>query len=175
MRPFFTLTGGLAALLLLSSQAFAGKVEVKNVHLCCGSCARAVGTALSKVEGVSEAKCDRPKRTVTFMARDDKAAAAGLKALINNGFYGAATNDGKSLKAAAPTPAKGAKADTVVVKGVHVCCKSCQTAINKIFKDAKVTYTGKKVQKDVTVTGTGLDKAGVLEALRKAGLNGTVE
>ena len=34
------------------------KVEVKNTHLCCNQCVRAVGQILQKVDGVT-GKCDR--------------------------------------------------------------------------------------------------------------------
>jgi hypothetical protein len=90
------------------------------------------------------------------------------------GFSGKATADGKAVKMDLPTPAKSEKADMVKVERVHVCCRACQTEINRLFKDAKVTYGGTGAQKTVTVSGKGLDPAEVLATLRKAGFNGTL-
>ena len=72
-------------------------------------------------------------------------------------------------------PKAGEKADDVTVKNVHVCCKQCQNAINDLFKDAKVSYTGTGAQKEVKISGKGLEKAKVLETLQKAGFTGKVE
>lgn len=170
-----TAVATVATLALGAAQARAGKVEVKGVHLCCQQCATSIADILKKVEGVADASCDRQAKTVTFTA-DEKAAAAGVKALHEGGFFGAATLDGKEMKVEAAAPKKGEKADEITVKGVHVCCRRCETSINGLFKDAKVEYgpaNGKL--KDVKITGKGLDKAEVLETLRKEGLNGKIE
>ena len=74
-----------------------------------------------------------------------------------------------------PRPEYLDKADEVIVKDVHVCCMRCQTSIMDLFKDATVSFDGTKAQKTVKISGKGLDRAEVLEALRKAGYNGTVE
>lgn len=44
-----------------------------------------------------------------------------------------------------------------------------------VFKDAKVSYSGSGAQKDVKVSGKGLDKVTVMETLLKAGFSGKVE
>ena len=163
----------VAAMLAAAGLANAGKVEVKNVHLCCGMCVKGVAAALKTVDGVADAKCDQKGKTVTFTTKDTKVTAAALKALVDAGYYGAATDDGKDVKL--DTPKADDKADDVTVKGVHVCCKMCQTAINDLFKDAKVSYTGKDATKEVKISGKGLDKAKVLETLQKAGFTGKVE
>ncbi|MCH7688584.1 MAG: heavy-metal-associated domain-containing protein, partial [Planctomycetes bacterium] len=79
------------------TSAQAGEVSVKGVHICCGMCVKAIGGVLGKVDGVSDAKCDRDSKTVTFSASDAKTAKAGLRAILNAGFYGKATLDGKKL------------------------------------------------------------------------------
>ena len=153
----------------------AGKVEVKGVHLCCMSCVKGVAAALKNVNGVSGAKCDREAKTVTFNAKDEKAAVAGIKALNDAGYFGSATEDGKAVKVETASPKKGDKADVVTVKKVHVCCKRCQNTIAGQFKDAKITYSGKGTMKTVKISAKGLDKAEVLEKLRKAGFNGSID
>jgi len=174
MRQLFVTTvAAVVAAGLWAGQAQAGKVEVKGPHVCCKQCVTIVEGFMGKVEGVSEVKA-AAKMPVTFTAKDDKAALAGVKALIDNGFYGTATHDGKEIKIDVPA-AKKEKADTVTVKEVHVCCKQCQNAINPLFTDAKVSYEGQGAKKTVKIEGKDLDKAAVLEALRKAGFNGKVE
>ena len=78
-------------------------------------------------------------KTVKFTAKDEKAAKAGFKALVDGGFFGSATSGGKELKVESTGGEEGDKEPTpVVVKNVHVCCGQCQNGIPKAtFKDAK--------------------------------------
>jgi len=162
-----------AALAFFSGNAYADKVEVKGLHLCCGQCVKVAKGLLAKVEGVSDVEADKDSKTVTFTAADDKAVKAGLKAIFAGGFYGAATSDGKEVKAPA-APKKGDKADEITVKGVHSCCGQCRKALTKLFDGSKVSFDGKGPKQDVTISGKDLDKGEVLESLRKTGFNGTV-
>lgn len=173
MRQLFVAT--IAVVGLCASQVQAGKVEVSGVHLCCKQCVDNANKALSKVDGVTDVASDQKARTVTFKAKDTKSAEAGVNALVAAGFFGSATEDGKELKIAVNLPKKGEKADEVTVKAVHVCCKRCQTIINDLFKDAKVSYSGTGAQKDVKISAKGLDKENVMETLLKAGFSGKVE
>jgi copper chaperone CopZ len=160
---------------LALGQARADKIVIKSTHMCCPRCVSTAKDVLSKVEGVSDADADKDAKTITFTAKDEKAAAAGVKALLDAGFFGTATRDGKEYKIDVPEVKKGTKADSVAVKDVHVCCVACQNNIAKTLKDLKVTYEGQGVTKSVKVEGKDLDKADILEALRKAGFNGSVE
>ena len=171
MRYLFLAAGAVFA---LTGLAQAGKVEVKNVHLCCPQCAKAVAAALGKVDGVADAKCDQKGRTVSFTTKDEKSTQAAIKALVDAGFYGIASDDSKAVKVETPA-AKAEKADEVTVAGVHVCCKQCQGIIAPLFKDAKITYEGTGAQKDVKIAGKGLDKAAVLKTLQDAGFTGIVK
>lgn len=168
------LAAGLAAVLLAGS-VVASEVEVKGPHICCGQCVKAVGGILAKVDGVSDAKCDTKGKIVTFTAKDEKAAKAGVKALFDGGFYGSATNDGKELKVAVAGVKKGGKADKISVKGVHACCPQCHNAIKKLFKDSTVTIDGTGPQRTIVIEGGEIYQGTVLEALRKAGFNGNIE
>jgi copper chaperone CopZ len=164
---------GVAALSLCAADAVAGKVEVKGPHICCKQCVKVVAGILKKVDGISDAACSIEDKTVTFTAADEKAAKAGVKALIDGGFFGAATEDGKEIKFKVATAEKG-KADKVTVAGVHVCCGMCQNAIKKTFKGATITFDGKGPQKTVTIESPDLNPAEVLQSLQKAGFNGKV-
>jgi copper chaperone CopZ len=174
MRQFVIAAVASVALVGLSlGQASAAKVELKGTHLCCPKCVTTVKEVLAKVDGVSDVAGDQKTGTVTFTAKDDKVAGAGIKALVDNGFFGTATLDGKETKIETPEVKKGTKADSVEVKEVHVCCGRCKMGVSKALPDLKISYEGDDpLMKTVKVEGKDLDKAVILEALRKAGFNG---
>lgn len=171
MRQLFLATV-VASLALGTGSVRADQVELKGVHLCCGQCVKGAAAALSKVDGVSDAKCDQKGKTVSFTAKDAKAAQAGLKSLADAGFFGTATDDGKPVKIEASAAKKGDKSAEVTVKNVHLCCNRCKKDATALFGDAKVDFPAKNV---IKISGKDLDKSEVLETLRKAGFNGTVE
>ena len=172
MRKLFL---SVVALFAVVGFAAASNVEVKGPHICCKQCVNVVGKILEKVEGVSNVNADVKSRTVTFTAKDSAAAKAGFKALVDGGFFGTATEDGKAIALDVATPAKAKAQDVVVVKDVHVCCGLCQKAVNGIFKDAKVSYEGTGAQRTVRIEGANLEPAAVIQALRKGGFNGKIE
>ena len=174
MRIRFSVALGQAVAFFVG-QAGASEVSVKGPHICCPQCVTVVGKILAKVEGVSEVQASAKTKTVTFTAKDDAAAKAGYKALLDGGFFGSATNDGKEIKLDAASPKKGDKLEVVAVKDVHVCCGACKNAIKAIFQDAKITYQGTGPQLTVRIEGSDLYPGTVLEALRKGGFNGTLE
>jgi copper chaperone CopZ len=176
MRAFLAMMvlGGAVAFLGASQGAGGVKVEVKGPHICCKQCISVVGKILGKVDGVADVKADAATKMVTFTAKDDAAAKAGVKALIDGGFYGAATADSKEMKFTLPAGKKGDKVDVLKVKDVHVCCGQCEKAIKAIFSDGKVSFEGKGPQKTVSVESKGLEAASVLETLRKTGFNGSI-
>lgn len=163
---------GLAAV-VLASPAVAGDVEVKGPHICCKQCVKVVGKILDKVEGVSDASCDIKTKTITFKAKDSAVAKAAVKALVDGGFYGKATEDGKAIKLGLGKVAKGDKLDKVTVKGVHVCCGQCEKALKNLFKDSTVTFDGSGPQRTVIISGGELYLGDVRSALHKAGFNGS--
>lgn len=180
MRQLVVATAGLFLAGLGVHAARADKVEVKGVHLCCPQCVKSVAGILGKVDGVTDAACDRETKTVTFTATDAKTAKKAFEALRKGGFFGQATCEGKELKT--KNTASKDKTDKVTVKGVHACCGQCKKILDKVFKNATVkvfknatvTVKGEGAQRDVTITGDNLTPAGVLDALRKAGFNGIV-
>src|SRR5580692_1999748 len=97
---------GLASAVLAADDAET-KVEVKGPHLCCKQCVNVSVGLLKKVDGVSDAKADVKTKTVTFTAKDSKAAKAGVMALVNGGFYGAASAGGKDIKIDTPAAPAG--------------------------------------------------------------------
>ena len=171
MRHMVLATAALiAAVALGAGTAQAGKVEIKGAHVCCPNCVKAVKAVLANVDGVSDADAVK-KGSITFTAKDDKATTAALTALANAGFLGTATDDGKDVKIDLDSPKKGDKADDVVVD-THVCCDNCKATLTGLFPDAKVSFPAKG---KVEIKSKDLDKADVIDALRKAGFNGKIE
>src|SRR5690606_17639375 len=140
-------------------------VSVSNLHVCCGACVKALNAALTDVPGVSDAKPNQKGKSLTFTAANDKAADAGVKALAEAGFYGTAKHGDKELAFPASGAATDAKADSVVLTGVHLCCGGCVTAATKAVKavpnvtDAK----GDSKAKTITVTGSAVEVAKAVE------------
>ena len=173
-----TLSGLMIAAVVVAFPVTARAVDVSfsGTHLCCGQCVKIVANTLKKVDGVSDASCDREKKTVTFKAANRKAAIGGVRALRRAGFYGSVKLDGKALKrrkrkkgadvALPPVP-------LAKLRGLHVCCGQCVKAIEKAVKTVKgveeVAIDKKK--RTVTVTGAGIDVKAVIAALHKSGFN----
>lgn len=134
---------------------------------------KAVGKALQKVNGVSDAACDREKKTITFKADSAKSAKAGLRALSRTGFYGAATVDGKEAKYPAQKIKAGTKSDTVALRGAHLCCGGCVKAVQAAMKDVKgvKSVTCDRKKRTITLTGSEIDAAAAVAALNKAGFS----
>lgn len=173
MRSF---VAALAGVVVLASSVLAAKVEVKGPHICCKRCVKVAVGLLEKVDGVSDAAADIKTKTVTFTAKNKEAAAAGIQALLDGGFFGTPSIDGEQGVFARPTvPGAGEKRDVVTIKGVHVCCGQCETGVNKLFSDAKVSFDGPGPQKTVRIEGANRTVGAVLEALQKGGFNGTPE
>jgi copper chaperone CopZ len=154
----------------------AAKVEITGVHLCCKRCVTMANECLSKVEGVSEAKADQKTKTITFTSKDEKTTTAAIAALMAAGYYGKVTHDGGDVDVTTNGgPRPGDKANVVTIKNVHICCGACQKALTGLFKNNKVTFSGSGAIKDVSISGKNLDKAEVLETLKKGGFWGKVE
>jgi copper chaperone CopZ len=166
-----------AAVVLLHVAARAGEVKIEGVHICCGQCVRGAHGALKDVEGVSSAKADKDSGSITLTAADDKAAAAAIDALAKAGFRGTAKHGDKTLDFPGSNAEKGAKADTITITGVHLCCASCYTAAEGALKDvAGVTaVNADKKAKTLEVVGKGVDVNAALDALFQAGFQAAVK
>ena len=176
MRVFrmTALAGLVVALSAAGTQA--ADVAVKGVHLCCGSCVKAAGGALAKVKGVSGAQCDRDSQTVSFTATDAKTAKAGLRALAHAGLAGSATIDGKKTHFPRQHVKKGTKADTVTLRGLHLCCGKCIKAVTAAGKGIAgvSSVEADKKHRSLTLTGSGIDVNAAIAALNKAGFSGHI-
>ncbi len=145
------------------------KVEMKNVHLCCGMCVSTVGGVLKKVDGVTDPKCDQKGKTVTFTAKDDDTAKKALQALADAGFHGDA---GKDLAIKDDSGAEKGKVKSITVTGIHDCCGQCNGAIKAVVKkvDGVTGDTATAKEKTFEVTGD-FDAQELVKALNAAGFH----
>lgn len=162
------------SLCLVSAPVVGDDVTIKEVHLCCGACVKAVEKALSKGDGVAELKIDKDAGTVVFQADDRRIARQALRRLANAGFAGNAQFGGRPINFPKIEVEAGTKSNSLEIAGVHLCCGGCVSAVQEALQEvqgvAKVdgdTKTGV-----VKVEGQDVDVRAVIEALRKAGFNG---
>jgi copper chaperone CopZ len=160
---------GLGVLFLTSDARADTKIELKNVHLCCGQCVGIVGKTLKAVEGVT-AKCDQDAGTVTITAKDDAAAQKALDALSAAGFHGDSGNDKVKIKSSADDVT--GKVKSLTVTGAHNCCGACCKAIKACVKKVNgVTGdTAKPKAESFEVTGD-FDAAELVKALEADGFH----
>lgn len=155
----------------------AEEVTVKGAHVCCGACVKAVGDALSDVKGVSDAKCDRKAKTITFTVENAEAAKSGVKALATAGFAGRARMGEERVKFPGPKIKKGTKADGVTFTGLHLCCGGCVKGANGAVENVE-GVSEVKVDKDaktLELIGKEIDLRSAFRALRKAGFYAKVQ
>ncbi|MBY0525441.1 MAG: hypothetical protein K2R98_18690 [Gemmataceae bacterium] len=166
----WTTVSSLCALLVVAGVARAEtKVELKNVHLCCGACVKGVAEAVKGVDGV-KAACDQKAGTVAITAPDDKTAQKALDALAAAGYHGESSNKEVSIKDDSGV-SKG-KVKTLTLTGIHNCCPMCCKAIKGIVKkvDGVAGDTAKPKETTFDVTGD-FDAAEVVKALNAAGFH----
>jgi periplasmic mercuric ion binding protein len=166
-----------AVALLNVAAAWSGEVKIEGVHICCGQCVNIAQSTLKAVEGVSNGKADKDSGSITLSAADDKAAAAAIEALAKAGFRGTAKHGDKVLEFPGSNAEKGAKADTITIAGVHLCCPACYGAAEKALKsvDGVTAVKSDKKAKTLEVTGQGVDVNAAVESLFKAGFQASVK
>ena len=143
------------------------KVELKETHLCCPQCVRAVGEIIKKVEGAT-ATCDQKGGIVTITAKDDATAQKALDALSAGGFHG--TTDNKDLKMKDDSGVAKGKVKTLTLEGVHNCCGACNKAIvAAVGKVTGVTGNTAKPRNDTFEVTGDFDAEELVKALNAAG------
>jgi len=147
-------------------------VKISDVHLCCGSCIKGAQKAVDAVDG-AKATIDKDARTIEFTAPDTATAQKVADSLTKAGFFGTTTDS--SIKIDASTGAKGAKVQTLTIKGVHLCCGKCVKAVHEAVTGVSgvTAETAAKGAESFTVTGDFSD-SDIFAALQKAGLTGKV-
>ncbi len=142
-------------------------VELKDTHLCCGQCVKAVETILGKVDGAS-GTCDQKAGTVTITAKDVAAAQKAVDALTAGGFHGKV--EGKVVTVKDDSGVAKGKVSKLTLEGVHNCCGACTKAIvTALGKVTGVTGNTAKAKSDAFDVTGDFDAEAVVKALNAAG------
>jgi copper chaperone CopZ len=146
-------------------------VTLKDVHICCTSCVKAIDKATATVNGAAVVS-DKDAETVTITAPDNATAQKAVDALVAAGYFGVSSDP--AIKVDATTGASAGNVQTLAVNGVHLCCKTCVTDVNEAL--AKVpgvkATTAAKGAATFEVTGDGFNAQDVFTALHDAGFAG---
>ena len=154
----------------VSVQAADTTVKISNVHLCCKGCVTGVEKAIAEVGGAT-ASVDKDAGSVSLTGPNTATVQKAANALVAAGYFG--TSSDSKIKIHDKTGAKGTKAQSLQVSGVHLCCGKCVTAVDGALKSVSgvKSHTAVKGAKSFEVTGNFNDKE-VFSALQKAGLTG---
>jgi copper chaperone CopZ len=146
--------------------------KLSDVHLCCGACTRAVQTAVGKVPGAT-ATVDQEAGTVSLAGADLATVQKAADALVEVGYFGKSSN--ADVKVVEKSGVKGAKVKSLKLEGVHLCCRTCVTAVDTALKTVPGVekHTAERNAKTFEITGDFNDKE-VITALNKAGLTGQI-
>lgn len=145
-------------------------VQLSDVHLCCDSCVKGVTKAVAPVSGAS-AVSDKDAETVTITAPDQATAQKAVNALVTAGYFG--TSNNPAIKVSAATGASDAKVQSLMVEGVHLCCKKCVTAVNNAVNKVPGVKTSGAAKDAASFEVTGDFKpSDVFKNLHDAGLTG---
>jgi periplasmic mercuric ion binding protein len=160
----------LSAAGMLGAAALAEtKVEVKDLHLCCGACVKGVDKALKGVDGVKGVS-DRDAGTVTITAADDASAQKAIESLAAAGFHGSLET--KALHFPDDSGVTKGKVTSLTLTGVHNCCRSCTKGIKDAVKEVKGVMGDTAKPKSDTFDVTGdFEASDLVDALHKAGFH----
>ncbi len=157
------------AILLIPGFLAAETITLSGVHLCCKGCIRGAEKAASSTGAT--AKADHKKKTVTITAADAAAVQKAVDALGKNGYYGKSSNASISIKADAPDK----KVSSCTVSGVHLCCKKCVKALDKVIDNLEGAEAHTAVSQHDTFKVKGNFSLKALQkALHAEGLSGTI-
>jgi copper chaperone CopZ len=145
------------------------KVELANVHLCCGACVKAVAATLKDIDGVKGA-CDQKGSKVSLTAKDKATAQKAIDALAAAGFHGKPNSDDYKVKDDSGVTA--GKVKSLTVSDVHNCCTACCKKIKATVKAVKGVEADTATPKVDTFEVTGdFDAAELVKALNEAGFH----
>jgi len=169
MKKIFT-TLAMALALTLSVRAADATDTLSDVHICCGSCVKAIGKIAATVPNLT-ATADEDAGTIVLTAPDTATIQKGADALTAAGFFGKSSDP--AIKIDATTGAKNQMMQSMTIANLHLCCGKCVKAVNEILSGVPgVTgNTAAKGAKTFEVTGNFNDKD-VFDALQKGGLTG---
>lgn len=162
MKSLFRMALGSAAVLLLTSAAYAADVKVSGVHNCCPGCTKDITETLTKA-GATNIKVE--KQELSFTADEP---VKSVRALFAAGYAGKVegANQPGIRKTLADMKGKSLKFDHI-----HACCGQCVKGINKaVEKLGKTDIKGGATSFTIT-SENEITAEDVVKALREAGFN----
>jgi len=165
MKHAFRAGMGVAAL-LLASAAFAADVAVKitGLHNCCPGCNMGINKILTE-QAVGTPTVN--KGEISFTAADTEKAEKAVKALFDAGYAGKV----EGAKTPDAMGAKGTKATTLKLTGIHNCCGQCTRAIQAAIKDFGTSDLKPRDTAFTITSDKEIDAEALVKALRNAGYN----
>jgi len=157
------LTAGLAGV-----AAAEVKVQLSDVHICCGACVRGIQKA---VEGTTaKVDIDRDGGSVKIEAATEAEAQKVVDALAAAGFHGSSDHKTVVMKDVSGVPS--GKVNRIQLGGIHNCCLGCTNAIKDAVKGVPGVQedTLKNRETEFVVEGD-FSAADVVKALTAAGFH----
>lgn len=153
----------------LASAAFAEvKVQLSDVHICCGACVKGIQKAVDGLGATVD--IDRDGGSVKITAANEAAAQKVVDAITAAGYHGASDND--KVKVKDESGAAGGAVKRLKVGGVHNCCGGCANAIRDAIKGVPgVKGDDLKSKATEFVVEGDFNAAEVIKALYAAGFH----
>lgn len=163
-----------AVVAMSTAPAEDSKVTLSEVHLCCGSCVRAIDEATAPVKGVA-VTCDRDLGTVLLVSDDVKLLQSALDAITDAGYHGTPDRDIVVVKE--DSGATDSPVDSLTLTGVHNCCRGCAIAIEEALEEVEgiETVTAEPRTTTVTLSGSEINPLLTIAALNAAGFHVKVQ
>jgi len=131
------------------------RVELSEIHMCCGVCRKAVEKAVAEVEGAKVA-IDEEEWTATVTAPDIKTAQAALDEIAKAGFSGKIEDEAVAKQVAfKKVKTADGKVAKLEVTHLHNCCKGCSEAIIEAIEGVEgvTSHSVKPKQVEFVVEG----------------------
>jgi copper chaperone CopZ len=144
------------------------KLQLSDVHVCCGACVRGIQNAVKGID--AKVDIDRDGGAVQIEAKDEATAQKVVDAIAAGGFHGTSNNDKVKMKDDSGVTA--GKVKRLKLGSVHNCCTGCTNAIRDAFKGVSGVTTDSLTNKaTVFVVEGDFDAAEVVKALYAAGFH----
>ncbi|MBL8826656.1 MAG: hypothetical protein JNM18_06685 [Planctomycetaceae bacterium] len=161
----------IAGIVLLASASLARaevKLQLNDVHICCGACVRSIQAAVDGLD--AKVEIDRDGGAVRISAKDEAAAQKVVDGLAAAGFHGESDHD--KIKMKDDSGVTAGKVKRLKLAGVHNCCQGCTNAIRDAFRGVEGVSTDTLTNKATEFVVEGdFDAAAVVMALYAAGFH----
>jgi len=173
MKAFGTWALALAIGLMTSTLATAAvKVQLSDVHICCGACVKGIQNAV-KDAGEAKVDIDRDGGSVTIETENDATAQKVVDAIAAAGYHG--SSDHATIKVKEDAGAPSGKVTRLKLGGIHNCCGGCTNAIRDAVKGVSGVQADTLTNRATEFVVEGdFEAAEVIKALYAAGFHAKV-